>query len=181
MGSLLARLWVVGLFLCLPMSLACSKEPCFPDSEGKEYRITVIERWDSNSRFPGGSPGTCPVGLDLESGSSLLVRVDRFNRGGTSCHCGMGSAIEAPDGWTWEGAEPAYCGANFFQLNTHGQNGACTGEVHISVHAPHVPTGVAVPGQPVAYLKRNFQEDTASCFTSGGFCSDRFVVEIEEL
>jgi hypothetical protein len=178
-----AKRCVFGLVLCVPMLTACSKDPCFPGSKGKQYRIDIVELWDSNSQFPGGqSTSPCPLDFDLKSGSSFVVQVDGFNPDATSCSCGMGPAIQAPDGWTWEGVWTATCGGNFFQLRSNAQSGACSGAVRISIQASRILTGSAVPGQPpVAVLSRGFDESAPTCGLSGGACSDRFVVEIVEL
>jgi hypothetical protein len=184
MSHAVANRWVVGLVLCVPVLTACSKDPCFPASKGKQYQINIVELWDANSQFPGGQtqPFPCPVDFDLKAGGSFVVQVDGFDPDSVGCTCGTGHAIQGPDGWTWSGVRGATCGANFFELRTTATNGDCTGDVQVSIEASRVPTGSEVPGQPpVAHLKRSFQESAPTCNLSGGTCTDRFVVEIVEL
>jgi len=175
--------WLFVLALWLPTLAACSKDPCFPVSKGRQYRINVVELWDASSRFPGGnSSNPCPVGFDLKAGGSFVVQVDSFSATGSACSCGLGAAVEAPDGWAWVRAGDDECEGNFFQLRTNAMDGACSGKVQVSIESSRVPTGSAVPGQPpVAHLQRTFQPITADCGSRGSVCTDAFVIEIEEL
>jgi hypothetical protein len=142
-----------------------------------------VELWDASSRFPGGnSSNPCPVGFDLKAGGSFVVQVDSFSATGSGCSCGIGTAVEAPDGWAWEGAEDTECEGNFFQLRTNAMDGACSGKVQVSIESSRVPTGSAVPGQPpAAHLYRSFQGNPVACGLRDVVCTDAFVIEIEEL
>jgi hypothetical protein len=176
----------IALLLCVAMLPACWKtDPCFPDSNGRQYRITIVERWDSSSRFPGGSVPSfpCPDGLDLRPGVSFVVRVDGFSGGAPGCLCGTGSVVQSHDGWAWAGSMAAECGGSFFELKTNVTNETCSGISDVAIDASKVPTGTEVPGQrPVAYLRRNFQESTGDCGPiSTRVCTESFVIEIEQL
>ena len=178
-----SRLFLVAV-LGVPTLAACSKDPCFPASKGKQYQISIVEIWDDNSQFLGGqtSLNPCPVDFDLKAGGSFVVQVDGFLQGSPGCSCGEGHAVQAPDGWTWEGVEGAVCGGNFFAMRTGAKNGSCSGDVNVSIEASHLPTGSAAPGQPPpACLQRSFQRGAPTCGLSENVCNDSFVVEIVEL
>jgi hypothetical protein len=184
MSLIFVNRWVVALALGAPMVAACSKDPCFPESKGKQYQITVVERWDTNSQFPGGPAGTipCPVDFDLMAGSSFVVQVDGFRAGSPGCSCGEGSPVQAPTGWTWQGTEGTVCQDNFFALRTAAEKGVCRGDVSVGINAARIPTGAAVPGQPpAAHLERWFQERAPTCGLRDLTCIDSFVVEIQGL
>jgi len=175
---------VVSVLVCLLMAAACSKDPCFPGSKGKQYRITIVERWDENSRFPGGTQrgANCPIDFDLKPGSSIGVQVDSFNVEAQGCPCGTGPVVEAPEGWTWNPKGFVTCRGNFFGLEAEVRKGSCGGILLLSIQSSRVPTGDVVPGEaPVAYLQRNFQTDGTTCQPGAGICGDRFVVEIVEM
>jgi hypothetical protein len=176
----------IGLVLCLAVLPSCLKaDPCFPNSKGKQYRVSIVERWDSSSRFPGGQPASfaCPDGLDLRPGVSFVVQVDVFSASAPGCSCGSGSVVQSPDGWAWAGSMDAECGGSFFELKTNVTNGTCSGISDVAIEASKVPTGAEVPGQrPVAYLSRSFQDGTGDCGPiSARACADSFVIEIEQL
>jgi len=175
----------ISLFLCLAMLPSCWKaDPCFPNSKGKRYRISIVERWDSSSRFPGGpaASSACPAGLDLGPGVSFVVQVDGFTAGAPGCSCGRGSVVQSPDGWAWAGSMAAECGGSFFELKTNVTNGTCSGIADIAIDASKVPTSVEIVGQrPTASLQRYFQDLTGGCGLSLGPCFDSFVIEIEQL
>jgi len=177
--------WVVGLLACLPLVATCSKDPCFPGSKGKQYRIHIVELWDASSRFPGGTQAKadCPADFDLKPGTDFTIEISGFNIEAPSCSCGKGPVVEAPEGWTWLGVWPTACWGNFFQGRTEGRQGSCSGIVMLSIQASRVPTGDAVPGQsPVAHLQRSFQANGGTtCGLGSPICTDQFVVEIVEL
>jgi len=176
--------WVVGLLACLPLVATCSKDPCFPGSKGKQYRIHIVELWDAGSRFPGGTQARadCPVDFDLKPGTDFTIMVDGFSIEAPGCSCGKGPVVEAPDAWTWQGVWASACLSNFYQLRAEARQGTCSGEVMISIEASRLPTGDALPGQPpVAYLRRRFQQNGSTCGPGRITCTDQFVVEIVEL
>jgi len=176
--------WFIGLLACLALVAACSKDPCFPGSKGKQYRITIVERWDENSRFPGGSSSFsgCPGDLDLIPGTSFVIQIDSFSVEAQGCSCGKGPVVQAPDGWTWKEMGAVACGGNFFALSADGQKGACSAMVRVSVDTSRIPTGDEVPGEPpVAHLERIFQSNATTCDPVPTVCADSFVVEIAQL
>lgn len=166
----------------------CSPEPCFGSSVGKQYRVTVVERWDENSRFSGGhySPFPCPDDFDLSPGSSFVVSVDHFNMEASTCSCGSGNVTEGPAGWSWtESTEVGPCKGSFFQGGGLATRDACRGRLKIDIEAKALPSGSSIEGQaPLAWAQRGFEVvydagGTTTCPVAPS-CGDRFVVEIAE-
>jgi len=165
-------------------SVGCTNDPCFPGSNGKEYRVTVGEIWDTSSQFPGGSePSTkCPSDLDLVAGGSFDIKVTGFSPDAPSCVCGYGAVTRSPDGWHWTSMAPEVsCNENFFEAHLDAKQGDCTGVVFLAIHADKVPTGRELPGKPpLAFVDRIFHSGL-SCAGRGATCSSHIVAEIEEL
>jgi hypothetical protein len=178
-------------FACAPILLACSdKEPCFPGSMGKEYRINIVELWNANSQYPGGDAyaSTCPSGFDLAAGSSIVLRIDDFVENDGKCLYGEGRIVEPPVGWAWEAvSRKASQGTGFYNTVIRAENSVCLGSVTLQIMASKVPTGAAVPGKaPPATAMRQFYptapaDQHTSCTVQDWPCADHFVVEIEEL
>jgi len=183
MRSFKSNIPLLGLALAARCASGCSTDPCFPNSNGKEYRVTVGEIWDLSSQFPGGSEPTtkCPSDLDLIAGGSFDIKITGFNGDAPSCACGEGTITRAPDNWQWKQASDVSCNDNFFEAHLEAKQGDCSGVVFLSIRANNVPTGKEVPGKrPVAYVDRIFQSGL-SCAGRGATCSSLIVAEIEEL
>jgi hypothetical protein len=183
-----SALRAASVAVCAALGLACTPEPCFPSSVGKQYRVSIVERWNESSRFAGGhyAPFPCPADFDLSPARSFVVNIDHFNIEATICSCGSGTVTQGPEGWSWtEANEVGACQGSFFQGGGRATNDTCQGRIRIEIEAKQIPTGSSIEGQaPVAWAQRSFIADydpagTSTCPVKLS-CSERFVVEITE-
>lgn len=174
--------WFAICLSCGIGAVGCSRDSCFPETIGHDYRVRVVERWDSESRFPGWAARTswCPTGLEVQPGSTFVVRINDANTTSETCFCGRGPVLQSPEGWTWTADESAsHCGANFYYLLGNAAGATCTSSISIDIGASRVPTGPAEAGKaPTASMDLVYSPiDPDTC----GACSDSYVVEIESL
>jgi len=183
-----------SLALALVVCAACSsKAPCFEHTNGKQYHIGIVERWDESSQYPGWPGGStpCPTDFDLVPGSGFDIRITGFNQDAEKCSCGMGVITTSPPGWSWNGAaSDQRCEGRFFTgAYTAERDGCNGGPLSLSIDSTQVPSTSPTVGQyPPARLHRTFAQgpgfvDGGCIQPSGGLggCDDAFVIEIQEL
>jgi len=182
---------ILGSAFAFSCTACTSKDPCFEQSNGKQYHINIVELWDQNSQYPGWPGGTnpCPPGFDLAPGGGFDIQITGFNSDSDECSCGKGIVTASPAGWTWEkpGSSEDRCNANFYYAALYANASECKGQVWIGIGASSVPSGVPTPGQvPAARVHRVFTAnlsgwDAGTCNVGiGGTCDDHFVVDIEQ-
>jgi hypothetical protein len=144
--------------------LSCSNDPdtCEDVAKGDRLTITILEPFDSNSKFKGAvvAPSTCHEPLGLVAGAELRAIVTGFV--GDSCLSGL-AEFEDLGEWQWQAqtAQPGVSGA-FVLYGPHQlTRESCTGDAFVRLKSrTGVPTREPEPGAtPPAVLQLGFAAD----------------------
>jgi hypothetical protein len=173
------------LFLsCLLVTTAgCADpiEPCYGTKAGKEYDIELLERWDDDSSYAGGSNAYgagCGPDLDIWEGDRVRILVeDHEYHGAATCENAVFRPV-APEEHGWEilSARPQGVQVVLFG-QFEARIGDCEGLLQMYVHEKRPAPDLYSPPQlgepPYFFLDRQFR--SSNCPVS---CGDRFVVQI---
>jgi hypothetical protein len=152
-----------------------------PDTQGRNYRVTVVGSTTNMS-------GNCPDKFDLSPGTVFELSITNFHDG-PSCQCGKGPIPSPPADWVWSEFDPSPardCVGNLYWDNFHAEKESCEGLTTLTITAQKVPTGpiTEVTNPPIADLNRKFIEtsDAGTCNgTSKLSCGDDYSVQIDQM
>ena len=163
----------------------CKEEvpACFGLSVDERLQISIVERYDASSGFPGARLGNvaCPQGIDIASGDTLKITVERQEHDDVSECTGSLFVVEDADEFGWgnarfgsENLAPqvpllAYIGAEV---------AGCSALVQLTVDERRSTTNleaVSEPGQEPYFVLLRELIFSDGCSQS---CSDEFVVSI---
>lgn len=163
----------------------CKEEvpACYGLSVDERLQVSIVERYDASSQFPGARLGNvaCPQGVDIASGETLTIAIERQALDDVY-HCKSSLfVVEDPDEFGWDNARfgtenlapqvplLAYIGAEV---------AGCAALVQVTIDERRSTTNleaVSEPGQEPYFVLLRELIFSDGCSQS---CSDEFVVSI---
>lgn len=175
-------LWVVVVPAC-PLDA----DNCKGLRVGDQVEVTLVEPWDTQSRFPGSSaaaPLTCHDSIGFAANGAFVATLTDF-LGNHGCLSGITETF-ALGGWTWT-RDPALVsvpGGAVLEGLYLGQMGACTGRIRVVVQADRLPSTPPEPGRtPRATMRFGFDATGTSVGDSAcpQTCGGEMVVSVAAL
>lgn len=169
------------IFLAATAGCAKPIKPCYGTEAGQEYDIELLERWDEDSSYAGGSNAYGPD-LDIWEGDRIRIVVESHEHHGAA---GCKNAVFRPvapkeHGWEILSSRPQEA-SMVFVGQFDARIGDCEGLLQMYVderrQAPDLYSAPHVGEPPNFFLDRQFLSSDCAAIDQGG-CGDRFVVQI---
>ena len=164
----------------------CKEEvaACYGLSVGERVEMSIVERYDASSQFPGARPlgnGACPAAVDLVSGDTLAIAIERQALDDVSeCKCSL-FVVEDAEAFGWHRAQSRteHLAPQVPMLaNFTAEVAGCSALVQLTVDKRRSTTNleaVSEPGQEPYFVLLRELIFSDGCSQS---CSDEFVVSI---